>query len=311
MAALSLGLVVVLCVSSLITGQGRGKRTLAEIGTRGMLPRASGATSGPPPDAIGRGNAPDRSRPSAGPGWEIAKLRLAWARFERGVAEPAARFRPWGSFLAVVALAGTFVGLLRLVTGLWAVWVWRRNGRLVDDPEMSGLFDELRGAMGCRSPIAIHEVTDLTTAATAGWWRPTILLPEDWRSWSNPERRAVLAHELAHIIRGDYAAGLLARLAVALNYYHPVVRWIAGRLQLQQEQAADALGARFAGGRASYLVALSRLALEQDGRSPCWPAREFLPGRGTLIRRIAMLRDRKKPALRSGRCPGAGDSSRP
>jgi len=83
---------------------------------------------------------------------------------------------------------------------------------------------------------------------------------------------------------------VLARLAVALHYYHPVVRWIAGRLQLQQEQAADALGARFAGGRASYLVALARLALKQDGRSLCWPAREFLPVRGTLIRRIAMLR---------------------
>src|SRR5262249_33758659 len=56
------------------------------------------------------------------------------------------------------------------------------------------------------------------------------------------------------------------------------------------EQAADALGARFAGGRVSYLVALSRLALKQDRRSPCWPTREFLPVRGTLIRRIAMLR---------------------
>ena len=66
---------------------------------------------------------------------------------------------------------------------------------------------------------------------------------------------------------------------------------MAGRLQLQQELAADAVGARFAGGRASYLLALSRLALRQDGRSPCWPARAFLPARGTLIRRIAMLRD--------------------
>jgi hypothetical protein len=69
-----------------------------------------------------------------------------------------------------------------------------------------------------------------------------------------------------------------------------VVRSIAGQLQLQQEQAADSLAARFAGGRASYLVALSRLALKQDGRTLCWPAREFLPARGTLIRRIAMLR---------------------
>ena len=65
----------------------------------------------------------------------------------------------------------------------------------------------------------------------------------------------MLAHELAHIVRGDYAAGLMARLAVVLNYYHPLVRWMAGRLQLQQEQAADAMGARFAGGSTRYLVA--------------------------------------------------------
>ena len=135
---------------------------------------------------------------------------------------------------------------------------------------------------------------DLTTPATAGRRRPVVLLPDDWRSWSDAERRAVLAHELAHIVRGDYATGLLARLAVVLNYYHPLVRWMAARLQLQQEQAADALGARFAGGTTRYLVALSSLALRQDGRSPCWPARAFLPARGTLIRRITMLRDQSQ-----------------
>jgi hypothetical protein len=60
---------------------------------------------------------------------------------------------------------------------------------------------------------------------------------------------------------------------------------------MQQELAADAIGARYVGGRGDYLVALSRLALRQDGRSLSWPARAFLPARGTLIRRIAMLRD--------------------
>ncbi len=156
---------------------------------------------------------------------------------------------------------------------------------------MVALFDELRGAIGCRTPVELREVPDLVGPATAGWRRPVILLPDDWRSWDDPERRAVLAHELAHVVRGDYAAGLIARLAVALNVYHPLVHWIAGQLRLQQELAADAIGARHAGGRAGYLVALSRLALRQDGRSPCWPARAFLPARGTLIRRISMLRD--------------------
>ena len=140
-------------------------------------------------------------------------------------------------------------------------------------------------------PVELREVADLAGPATAGWRRPVVLLPDDWRSWDESERRAVLAHELAHVVRGDYAAGLIARLAVALNDYHPLVHWVAGRLRLQQELAADAIGARHAGGRGGYLVALSRLALKQDGRSPCWPARAFLPARGALIRRIAMLRD--------------------
>jgi len=289
-AALSLGLVVVLSVSVLMTGNGRAGGRFAGAGATPMPARAYGHAPDPSPEAIGHGDAPDRTRRLLGHGWGLAGLRVAWTRFERGAAEPAARCRPWSRLLAVVALAGTGVGLLRLVIGLWAVRIWRRHGRTVDDPGMTGLLDELRGAMRCRPPVEIREAADLTTPATAGWSRPALLLPDDWRSWSDSERRAVLAHELAHIVRGDYAVGLLARLAVALNYYHPVVRWIAGRLQLQQEQAADALAARFAGGRASYLVALSRLALKQDGRSLCWPAREFLPVRGTLIRRITMLR---------------------
>jgi hypothetical protein len=289
-AALSLGLVVVLSVSALWTGNGRAGGRFAGTGAGPVPVRASGHTPDPSSETIGHGDAPDRARPLLGHGWGLAGLRLAWTRFERGAAEPAARCRPWSRLLAVVALAGTGLGLLRLATGLWVVRIWRRRGRVVDDPGMTGLLHELRGAMRCRPPVEIRQAADLTTAATAGWWRPALLLPGDWRSWSDSQRRAVLAHELAHIVRGDYAVGLLARLAVALNSYHPVVRWIAARLRLQQEQAADALAARFAGGRASYLVALSRLALEQDGRSPCWPAREFLPARGTLIRRIAMLR---------------------
>ena len=124
---------------------------------------------------------------------------------------------------------------------------------------MIGLLDELRRAMGCRRRVELREVSDLTTPATAGWRRPVVLLPDDWRSWDDSERRAVLAHELAHVVRGDYAAGLLARVAVVLHVYHPMVHWMAGQLQMQQELAADAMGARFAGGR----------------RATSWPSRAW------------------------------------
>jgi hypothetical protein len=287
-AALSLALVVALSVAAFVPG----------IRWRGKPPIES---STPPAEAIGdhattdipsrSTSHSDGSHPATGRRLSLDWLRLAWDRLERGAAEPAARCRPWGSLLAILALAGATAGLLRLMLGLCAVLVCCRRGKPVGDPELIGLLDELRAAMGCRRAVMLREVADLTTPATAGWLRPVLLLPDDWRSWDLAERRAVLAHELAHIVRGDYAAGLIARLAVVLNAYHPLVRWMAMRLQLQQEQAADELGARFAGGPALYLVALSSLALRQDGRSPCWPARAFLPARGTLIRRITMLQD--------------------
>jgi beta-lactamase regulating signal transducer with metallopeptidase domain len=221
----------------------------------------------------------------------LTRLGIAWEQLGRRASEPATRARPWETTLVVLALVGTAAGLLRLAIGFWAITLCRRRGHLVDDPPILARLEKLRHAMGCRRAVTLLEVPDLTTPATSGRRRPLLLLPGDWRSWSDSELHAVLAHELAHIVRGDYAMGLLARLAVVLNYYHPLVWLMAGRLQLQQEQAADAIGARFAGGRARYLVALSNLALRQDGRSPSWPARAFLPTRGTLIRRIAMLRN--------------------
>src|SRR5260370_87940 len=65
-AGLSLGLVVVLSVSALITGQGRGGRMLAEAGTRAVLARASGAIPGPPPGAIGHSGMVAADGPAAG-----------------------------------------------------------------------------------------------------------------------------------------------------------------------------------------------------------------------------------------------------
>jgi beta-lactamase regulating signal transducer with metallopeptidase domain len=291
-ATLSLGLVVALNVAAFMPEINR-KDPASAIASTTM---SHGGTTAPTirPRSASGVDGPDVIHPAGGRGRGLAWLRLAWDRLGRGAAEPAVRVRPWGNILAIAAMAGIAAGLLRLTIGIWAVTLCYRRGQPVDDPTMTGLLDELQSAMGCRRPVMLREVPDLTTPATAGRRRPVLLLPDDWRSWSVTERRAVLAHELAHIVRGDYATGLLARLAVVLNYYHPLVRWMAARLQLQQEQAADTLGARFAGGPTRYLVALSSLALRQDGRSPSWPARAFLPARGTLIRRIAMLRDGSK-----------------
>jgi hypothetical protein len=188
------------------------------------------------------------------------------------------------------------MGFIHLLIGLWAVRECRRRAKLIRDPDLLALLTSTQAAMGERRNVELRELTELTSPAVAGWLRPMILLPDEWRSWPHRDLQAVLAHELAHIQRSDYLVGLVARAATALHFYHPVVHWLAARLLIQQEHAADALGARFAGGEKAYLAALSRMALRQDRRVSWWPARAFSPARGTLIRRIRMLQVQDQPA---------------
>jgi len=287
-ASMSLGLVVALSLLTLAPSGGSSGPTNAQV----AAPRPV-ATSARDDAAFG-----EPRLDNGGPGRTIAGLRGAWGRFESTAAAPVGYCRRWGGWLSAVALTGAGVGMLRLTVGVWAVHVCRRRSRPVDEPGLNALVEELRGSLGCRRRVEVRETPELTTPATAGWRPAVVLLPDDWRSWDGQERRAVFAHELAHVCRDDYVTGLVAGVALALHFYHPLVHWLAARLRLEQELAADALGARFAGGKALYLQSLSRLALRQDGRSPCWPIRAFLPAKGTLVRRIAMLRDGTKSSDR-------------
>jgi len=66
-----------------------------------------------------------------------------------------------------------------------------------------------------------------------------VFLPRDAASWPAERRRAVLLHEMAHVHRGDAAAQLIARLALALYWWNPL-EWIAWReLVKERERAAD------------------------------------------------------------------------
>ena len=210
---------------------------------------------------------------------------------------PARRPVRWG---LIAAASLVLLGVVRFAVGWLAVRRLRRAAVPVDDADVVGEWDALRTALSCRGPVDLRESPDLSTAAAVGGRRPAVLLPADWRTWTAAERSAVLAHELAHVRRGDAAANLFAQAALTLQFYHPLSHWLLARLRLEQEWAADAAAAAVAGGRETYLKSLAGLALRNDRARPSWPARAFLPTRRTFLRRVEMLRS---PAPPPARCP--------
>ncbi len=209
------------------------------------------------------------------------------------VSEPEEGWR-WPAWIAVAAVVGVGFGIGRFALGLAAVAALRRSSRPLDDPDLLELATILRQRLGVRRPVELRLEPGLAMPATIGWRRPVILLPPDWSGWDDRERRVVLSHELAHIRRDDYLAGIGAQLSLALQFYHPLAHWLAGRHRLGQELAADAWGAQLSGGNRPYLTALARLALRNEPRPVGWAARSFSPARGTFLRRIEMLRDARE-----------------
>jgi len=251
---------------------------------------------------------------AAGAGSQLVSDERFWVAFVEALMQPrfkqpdeaATGFGQWASTClgcaAFVLVALSLVGVGRLIAGLLTMRLYLRSSRPLSERRVTELAAELASRLGCTCRFELRQSGAASVPATFRWRRPVILLPAGWQTWPEDELRAVLAHELAHICRNDFPALLAAQFALALHFYHPLVHWLANRFRLAQEWMADALAAGVVGGRQPYLSALAALALRQSSRSVSWSARAFLPTRGTMLRRIEMLKDSSSSAVSMRLC---------
>jgi TonB family protein len=132
---------------------------------------------------------------------------------------------------ATVWAAGVLLFLLHMFGAYVNVWRLRRASSVSPhDPAEFGI-DE---------PVLLLEMAD-GMPMTSGVFQPTIFLPAESAGWSWERLRLVVAHEYAHVRRGDAAAQLLARAALCLHWFNPLA-WVAWReLLKERERAADDL----------------------------------------------------------------------
>jgi len=125
--------------------------------------------------------------------------------------------------------------LLRTVLlALWALGTLAMTARLLR--HAIRLRAIVRSAPGHRPVLVSPRIRG---PLVAGFFRPVILLPEASNTWSLSRRRAVLAHEAAHIRRRDPAILLAAHIATAVYWFHPLCWLAAARLRAESERACD------------------------------------------------------------------------
>jgi beta-lactamase regulating signal transducer with metallopeptidase domain len=212
-------------------------------------------------------------------------------------AEPAGR--DWGATLVaallVVWAAGSLVWFARA-----AVKIARFHRLLhlaaAPPPELKDLADRLARRMGLKQcpPIAVvpGSVPPLVWAAVG---RPRVYLPAELLARLSPEEQASLvAHELAHVCRGDHWVRWLELVVLGLYWWYPVA-WLARRqLQAHEEECCDAWVIDEVPPRAYATAILTTLDFLAEGRPV--PAMASGLGRtGVLKRRLARIMTGGRP----------------
>ncbi len=191
---------------------------------------------------------------------------------------------------AALLLGLTLVAIFRLV-GLK-----RRASVMVENEWLSALAQAQR-RMGFKHGTALLVSPDIRSPVSWGVMRPVILLNEA-AIGSQGQAEAIIAHELAHVARFDWAKLLLARVTAALFWFNPLV-WVLTKHchQLREESADDAVLAHDVPDL-DYAELLVGVARHESG-ALLLAANGVAPSRGSLAQRVARVLDtsrRRAPA---------------
>jgi len=143
-----------------------------------------------------------------------------------------------GDWLSALWIAGIAVSMLRVAIDAMQLARLARAAGPVSE-RCSRLAGGIARALHLQRRVELLQSARGIIPVTWGIHCPRILLPACADDWSDDRARAVLAHELAHIVRGDWIVHVLAEMACAIYWFNPLF-WIAkNRVCRESEHAAD------------------------------------------------------------------------
>jgi len=285
-------------------------------GPRPAEPRARGAAG-----ALAAAAAPEARGWAARPVGGVQRLEMA--RAATPSAGPVGARPQWLAsglryfdthlpLLVVAWLLGLLAMSLRMVGGLLYVQRLRRYRVRPLGAVWQQRLAALAARSGLRRPVALLESALVQVPVVVGHARPVILLPLGAVAGLAPGcLEAILAHEMAHVLRRDYLVNLLQTVAEALFFYHPAVWFVANCVRTERENCCDDTATALIGGDALRL-AHALTALAEWSHSAVVPAAPRLAlaamgRRGALLHRVRRLVQRRPagPTLAEGLLAGA------
>ncbi|WP_257312533.1 M56 family metallopeptidase [Geothrix fuzhouensis] len=204
-------------------------------------------------------------------------------------------------------LLGTWaLGVLLLSTRFLGSWVrvqrLRRHSASPVPAEWHLVLSRLCRELKLSRTVRLLQSAAVEVPTALGWLRPIILLPACALTGLAPlQLEAVLAHELAHIRRGDFLVNLLQSLVEVVLFYHPAVWWLSGRIRAERELCCDDVAAGLCGDPLILARALTDLEALREPASSTPTHLALAANGGSLMHRVRHLLQPTTPTTSSAR----------
>ena len=164
---------------------------------------------------------------------------------------------PW---VDAMWLVGVFILSARTIGG-WRRIRQLRHAGLIEIPErVRNSFERLSQRVGIRRKIELYVCPRISGPLAMGVFRSLVLLPTSALTALSPDQlEVVLAHELAHIRRGDYLWNMIQTMVETLFFFHPAVWWVSNNLRQQRELCCDDVALACCSDPVVYATALLHL----------------------------------------------------
>lgn len=174
-------------------------------------------------------------------------------------------WRAAAPYIAALYLLGVAVMFARLLRGLVATDRLRRTAHPIPNSPTGIALRDLALRWRMKTVPLLAETSRTITPTVVGFTKPLILLPTATLTGLSPqELELILAHELAHLRRGDLWLQLVQRLAEAVLFYNPALWYLTRRVSTLREECCDTAACGLAGPetadvRLTYATALVRV----------------------------------------------------
>jgi TonB family protein len=220
---------------------------------------------------------------------------------------PGSPLRPMTGWLVPLWLCGVGLLLARLAMGHARVLFSLRRSEKIRDTDWLTLLVETSGRIGLRRRVDLRSSGETDIPLSYGLFRYAVVFPAGSDEWSLDRRRVVLTHELIHVQRRDSLSYLIAQLACASYWFHPLAWFALSRFRQEQERSCDDAVVRAGTGQAAYAEHLVNLARSVAAVPSKWSAALGMAEACDLEQRVHALLDpgRNRGALSRGVCLAA------